>query len=151
MKNVTIKDVAKAAGVSYSTVSRALTGSPEISKETRERILQICKDMNYTANTVARSMVMKSTKLLGLILTSVNNPFMSEMAYHIDRQVRARGYSIILCNSSRDPEQERELFELMIGRQVDGVLLIPSGMESYNKLSPYLSRIPTVFIGENLR
>ena len=62
MKNVTIKDVAKAAGVSYSTVSRALTGSPEISKETRERILQICKDMNYTANTVARSMVMKSTK-----------------------------------------------------------------------------------------
>ena len=151
MKNVTIKDVAKAAGVSYSTVSRALTGSPEISQETRERILQICKDMNYTANTVARSMVMKSTKLLGLILTSVNNPFMAELAYHIDRQVRARGYNIILCNSSRDPEQERELFELMIGRQVDGVLLIPSGMESYNKLSPYLSRIPTVFIGENLR
>ena len=151
MKNVTIKDVAKTAGVSYSTVSRALTGSPEISQETRERILQICKDMNYTANTVARSMVMKSTKLLGLILTSVNNPFMAELAYHIDRQVRARGYNIILCNSSRDPEQERELFELMIGRQVDGVLLIPSGMESYNKLSPYLSRIPTVFIGENLR
>ena len=68
MKNVTIKDVAKAAGVSYSTVSRALTGSPEISEETRSRILQLSKDMNYTANTVARAMVMKTTKLLGLIL-----------------------------------------------------------------------------------
>ena len=146
MKNVTIKDVAKAAGVSYSTVSRALTGSPEISEETRSRILQ-----NYTANTVARAMVMKTTKLLGLILTSVNNPFMSELAYHIDRQARARGYNIILCNSSRDSEQERELFELMMGRQVDGILLLPSGIESYNKLHPYLSRIPTVFIGENLR
>ena len=65
MKNVTIKDVAKAAGVSYSTVSRALSGSPEISADTRERILQVCKEMNYTANTVARAMVMKSTKLSG--------------------------------------------------------------------------------------
>ena len=151
MKSVTIKDVAKAAGVSYSTVSRALTGSPEISEETRERILQLCKEMNYTTNTVARSMVMKSTKLLGVILTSVNNPFMSELAYHLDRQARARGYNIILCNSSRDPEQERELFELMIGRQVDGILLFPAGRESYESVRPYLSRIPTVFIGENLR
>ena len=151
MKNVTIKDVAKAAGVSYSTVSRALSGSPEISVDTRERILQVCKEMNYTANTVARAMVMKSTKLLGLILTGVNNPFMSDLAYHIDRQARARGYNIILCNSSRDLEQEKELFELMIGRQVDGIILVPSGPESYEKLRPYLSRLPTVFVGENLR
>ena len=151
MKNVTIKDVAKAAGVSYSTVSRALSGSPEISTDTRERILQVCKEMNYTANTVARSMVMKSTKLLGLILPDVNNPFMSELAYHIDRQARARGYNIILCNSSRDPEQERELFELMIGRQVDGVILFPTGPESYQSLALYLRRMPTVFAGENLR
>lgn len=151
MKSVTIKDVAKAAGVSYSTVSRALSGSPEISAETRERILTLCKQMNYTANTVARAMVMKSTKLLGLILTDVNNPFMSELAYHIDRQARARGYNIILCNSSRNVEQERELFELMIGRQVDGVMLFPSGPESYETLRPFLGRLPTVFIGENLR
>ena len=151
MKNVTIKDVAKAAGVSYSTVSRALSGSPEISADTRERILQICKEMNYTANAVARAMVMKSTKLLGLILTDVNNPFMSELAYHIDRQARARGYNIILCNSSRDLEQERELFELMIARQVDGVILFPCGPESSDSLAPYLTRIPTVFAGENLR
>ena len=151
MKNVTIKDVAKVAGVSYSTVSRALSGSTEISLDTRERILQVCKEMNYTANTVARAMVLKSTKLLGLILTGVNNPFMSELAYHIDRQARARGYNIILCNSSRNLEQERELFELMIGRQVDGILLFPSGPDSHESLRPYLDRIPTVFIGENLR
>lgn len=151
MKNVTIKDVAKAAGVSYSTVSRALSGSPEISEDTRERVLQICKEMHYMANTVARSMVMKSTKMLGLILTSISNPFMAELAYHIDRQTRARGYNIILCNSSRELEQERELFELMIGRQVDGVILFPSAPESYESLRPYLPRLPTVFIGENLR
>lgn len=151
MKNVTIKDVAKEAGVSYSTVSRALSGSPEISKATRERILQVCKKMNYTPNTVARAMVIKSTKLLGLILPGVNNPFMSELAYHIDRQARARGYNIILCNSSRNLEQERELFELMIGRQVDGIILCPSGPESYDTLRSYLTRIPTIFVGENFR
>lgn len=151
MKNVTIKDVAKEAGVSYSTVSRALSGSPEISKATRERILEVCKKMNYTPNTVARAMVMKSTKLLGLILPGVNNPFMSELAYHIDRQARARGYNIILCNSSRNLEQERELFELMIGRQVDGIILCPSGPESYDALRSYLTRIPTIFVGENFR
>ena len=151
MKNVTIKDVAKAAGVSYSTVSRALSDSPEISEETRGRILEICKEMHYTPNPVARSMVMKSTKLLGLILTGINNPFMSELSYHIDRQARARGYNIILCNSSRDIEQERELFELMIGRQVDGVILLPAGPESYESLQPFFSRLPTVFVGENLR
>lgn len=151
MKSVTIKDVAKAAGVSYSTVSRALSGSPEISATTRERILKLCKEMNYTTNTVARSKVAKSTKLLGLILPSINNPFMSEMAYYIDRQARARGYNIILCNSSREPEQEREMVELMIGRQVDGAIVIPCGPESYQNLTPYLSRLPMVFMGENLR
>jgi len=151
MKNVTIKDVAKVAGVSYSTVSRALSGSPEIGEATRQRILEVCKEMNYTANTVARAMVMKSTKLLGLILTSVNNPFMSELAYHIDRQARARGYNIILCNSSRDLEQEKEHFELMMARQVDGVILLPSAPESYERLRAYLPRLPTVFVGENLR
>ena len=151
MKNVTIKDVAKAAGVSYSTVSRALSGSPEISADTRERILQLCKEMNYTTNTIARAMVMKSTKLLGLILPSVNNPFMAELAYYIDRQARARGFNIILCNSSNEPEQERELFDLMLGRQVDGIILVPCRPESCQTLAPYLSRIPTVFVGENLR
>lgn len=96
MKNVTVKDAAKAAVVSCSTA--------------------------------ARSMVMKSTKLLGLIPAGVNNHFMLEPACLIDRQARAREYGIILCSSSRDLEQERKLFNLMIGRQADGAVLIPPGL-----------------------
>ena len=114
MKQVTIKDIAQAAGVSYSTVSRSLSGSPEISEKTRNRILQLCRDMNYTANAVARSMVMKSTKLLGLIVTDISNPFMSELAYYIDGQARARGYNIVLCNSLRSLEQECSALETRI-------------------------------------
>ena len=59
MKRITIKDIAKVAGVSYATVSRALNGSPEIGEDTRERILRLCKEMGYTTNYVARSMVMR--------------------------------------------------------------------------------------------
>lgn len=151
MKQVTIKDVARAAGVSYSTVSRALSGSPGISDQTRQRIVRLCHEMGYTPNVVARSMVMKTTKLLGLIVTDISNPFMSELAYYIDGQARARGYNIILCNSLHNLEQERSLFELMIGRKVDGVILLPAETESYRTLSELLPRIPTVFVGENLR
>ena len=151
MKQVTIKDIARVAGVSYSTVSRSLTGSPEISAETRDRILKLCREMNYTANTVARSMVMRSTKLLGLIVTDISNPFMSELAYYIDGQARTRGYSIILCNSLRQRDQERSLFELMISRKADGVILVPADSDSYHGLEALLPRMPTVFLGENLR
>ena len=63
MKNVTLKDVAKAAGVSYATVSRALSGSNQIGKSTRERIVRLCDEMGYTGNYVARSMVMKKRRI----------------------------------------------------------------------------------------
>ncbi len=151
MKRITIKDVAKQAGVSYSTVSRALSGSANVSPDAYQRIIAACKDMNYTVNTVARAMVIKSTKLLGLILPGVNNPYMSELAYHIDRQARNMGYNIILCNSAYDPQQENSLFELMVGRQVDGIILVPVGPESYDNLCERIAQVPTVFVGENMR
>ena len=80
MKHVTVKDVAKAAGVSYATVSRALSGSSQIGSETRERVLKLCDEMGYTTNFVARSMVTKRTNLIGLVVPSVDNQFMSELA-----------------------------------------------------------------------
>lgn len=151
MKNITIKDIAKVANVSYATVSRALSDSNEISAETRECILHICHDMGYTANAVARSMVLKKTKLIGLIVASIDNPFMSEMAFHIEMHAREHGYSIMLCNSSHDLNIERTVFELLLSRQVDGIILVPSSAESHAHLKPLLSRVPTVFVSENLR
>ena len=91
MKNVTLKDVAKAAGVSYATVSRALSGSSQIGSETRERVLKLCDEMGYTTNFVARSMVTKRTNLIGLVVPSVDNQFMSELAYHAEVSARAHG------------------------------------------------------------
>lgn len=151
MKNVTIKDIAKVAGVSYATVSRALSGSSDVSADTRARILEICRDMGYTANYVARSMVMKRTKLIGLILPNIDNPFMSELAYHMEIRAREQGYNLMLCNSSHDLTLEREAFSLLMGRQVDGIILVPSTCESYENLKPYIAKMPTVFTDEDLR
>lgn len=96
MKNVTLKDVARAAGVSYSTVSRSLSGSPQIGRETRERILRLCDEMGYTKNYVARSMVMRRTELIGLVVPSIDNQFMAELAYHAEMSA-GRGATISCC------------------------------------------------------
>ena len=124
MKNVTLKDVAKAAGVSYATVSRALSGSSQIGSETRERVLKLCDEMGYTTNFVARSMVTKRTNLIGLVVPSVDNQFMSELAYHAEVSARAHGYNIMLCDSGPDLKQEKTVFKLLLGRQVDGILIV---------------------------
>ena len=115
MKNVTLKDVAKAAGVSYATVSRALSGSSQIGSETRERVLKLCDEMGYTTNFVARSMVTKRTNLIGLVVPSVDNLFLSELAYHAEVSARAHGYNIMLCDSGPDLKQEKTVFKLLLG------------------------------------
>ena len=129
MKNVTLKDVAKAAGVSYATVSRALSGSSQIGSETRERVLKLCDEMGYTTNFVARSMVTKRTNLIGLVVPSVDNQFMSELAYHAEVSARAHGYNIMLCDSGPDLKQEKTVFKLLLGRQGDGILIVPQSVE----------------------
>ncbi len=151
MPSVTLKDVAKVAGVSYATVSRAISGSPEISEDTRRRILKLCKEMGYTPNAVARSMVKRRTDILGLIVPSLNNPFMSELTGHLEIYARTRGYNLMVCNSSYDHDLEKEVFSLLVSRQVDGIIMIPVGHESYESLSTLTNQVPTVFISENMQ
>ena len=151
MGKVTIKDVAKVANVSFTTVSRALSGNPEISRETRERILRICEEMGYTTNYVARSMIKKKTELLGLIVPSIDNPFMSELAYFAEVTARRAGYNLMLCNSYPDLDQEQTAMKLMVGHQADGVLIIPQKPESCEMLQQYAGLVPTVYLSENLR
>ena len=151
MKSVTLKDVAKAAGVSYATVSRALSGSPQIGSDTRKRIIKLCDEMGYTTNYVARSMVMKKTDLIGLVVPSIDNQFMSELAYYAEMSARAHGYNIMLCNSGPDLKQEKTVVKLLLGRQVDGILIVPQSPDTYENIRAFTDQVPTVFLSENLR
>lgn len=150
MKNATIKDIARVANVSYATVSRALSGSSGVSEETRELVLKICEELGYTPNYAARSMVAKATELIGLIVTDIANPFMSEMAFNIEQIARESGYHIMLCNSVNDIGQEEQVFKLLMGRKVDGILIFPTSAHSHEMLQKYLDKMPVVFVSENL-
>lgn len=151
MKSVTLKDVAKAAGVSYATVSRALSGSSQIGSDTRERIIKLCDEMGYTTNYVARSMVMKKTDLIGLVVPAIDNEFMSHLAYYVEMSARSRGYNIMLCNSGPDLKQEKTVVKLLLGRKVDGILIVPQSPKTYENIQAYTDQVPTVFLSENLR
>ena len=150
-KPVTIRDVAGELGVSYTTVSRAISGSAGVGEETRQKILETCERMGYTTNYMARALAGKKTRLLGLLLGTINNPYMSLIAAIVEKQARSKGYHLLLSNSMNNLEQEMECFTLLIGRQVDGIILVPALSTSFSKLEKYISQIPTLFLGDNLR
>lgn len=151
MEKVTIKDIARVANVSYATVSRALSGSPEIGDATREKILRICDVMKYIPDSVARSMVKRTTNIIGVVTASINNPFMSELIEAIEIAARERGYNLMVCNSSYDLELEKRQFSLLLGRRVDGIIVIPAGHDTAANLSGYASDVPVVYVSENLQ
>ena len=126
MKRVTLKDVAKTAGVSYATVSRALSGSNQIGQATRERIVRLCEEMGYTGNYVARSMVKKKTDLIGLVVPAIENEFMSQLAYYAEMSARSHGYNIMLCDSGPDLRQEINVVKLLlVGIIAAATMVIP--------------------------
>ncbi len=124
-KYVTLKDIAKIAGVSVNTVSRALNNKPDISKKTKKKILKIAKELNYRKDFTASSLRRKESKIVGVILADSANPFYSEVLKGIEAASKEFGYNIILINSERDYEQEVEAVNILLSRRIDGLLLSP--------------------------
>src|SRR5512137_402414 len=110
---ITIKDIARLANVSHTTVSRALNDKSRICRETKEKIISIAKELNYRPNFVARSLVMKRTRTLGLVITTIVNPFYPELAQEIEATARALGYTIILCSTHSDLSIEGESIDVL--------------------------------------
>ncbi|WP_003542236.1 LacI family DNA-binding transcriptional regulator [Desulfotomaculum nigrificans] len=122
----TIKDVAKLAGVSVSTVSRALNGSGYVDRTTEERVMAAVKQLNYKPNQIARGLISKKTKTFGLILPDISNPFFPEMARGAEDEASKHGYNIILCNSDWQIEKEKMHLNLLQQKCVDGIILVGS-------------------------
>lgn len=123
---ITIADVAKRAGVSKMTVSRVINGSGYISQETRERVEQALQELGYIPNTLARSLRFKQTHTLALILTDITNPFFTTLARGVEDKASEEGFSVIFCNTDESPDDETEYVRVMIQKQVDGLLLVPT-------------------------
>lgn len=144
-KRVNISDVAREAGVSSQTVSRALNNKGEISAETRDRVLEIVRQLGYRPNTLARGLVTQKTSTLGLVVPDIANPFFSEVARGAEDAAHAAGYSLLLCNAMEDPEREMEALRTLEAQRVDGILLCSSRLSEQN-LVALLTRLPPVVL-----
>ena len=137
MQQVTIKDIARLAGVSVTTVSRALNHAPEIRAETRERILKLCREQGYRTNLLARSLVSSRSNVLGLILPSISNPFYAALALNIETFARERGYQVMLSTGRPGDDRIETLFDFLISQRVDAVLLANASDAAHVLLGRY--------------
>lgn len=121
---VTIKDVAKAAGVSAATVSRVLNDSVNVDAIKREKVMKAVRDLGYRPNEIARSLFKKSSHTVGLLLPSIANPFFDQIAEAVEETVNSYGYKVILCNTHDDADREKEYIENLILSNCDGFIVI---------------------------
>ncbi|MBC7217708.1 MAG: LacI family DNA-binding transcriptional regulator [Candidatus Caldatribacterium sp.] len=145
-----IRDVAKLAGVSISTVSRVINRRGKTSKETEERVWKAVEALQYRPNLLARSLRNQKTKLLGLLVPDIDSPFFARLAKYVEEAAYQKGYNLILCNVGEDPKKERNYLEVLIQRQVEGIIFPRVSDESLLFRIPHLSKIPYVVLDRTL-
>lgn len=118
-----LRDVASRAGVSVATTSRVLTGSSNVSDALRQRVLAAVAELNYSPDGVARSMSIRRTSLLGLVVADITSPFFAHVARGVEDIGRRKGYSVVLCNTDDNVDKERAYLGALREKRVDGILL----------------------------
>lgn len=143
---VSIKDIARIAGVSHSTVSRALGGSSLIPQVTAFRIQKIAAEMGYTASAIGRSLVKGRTEAIGVVVTSISDPFNGEVVEGLEDAANQHGYSVILATSQASPDRELAVVRAFQSRRVDGIVVASSRVGSnYSSMLADL-QIPVVLL-----
>jgi LacI family transcriptional regulator len=123
----TIHDVAKKAGVSASTVSHVINQTRHVSDQTRQRVLAIMEEMDYQPNRLARSLRNRRTHTFGVLLPNSANPFFAQVLLGIETECYDHEYNVILGNANDEPQRELAYLEILLSKQVDGVLLVSTG------------------------
>ncbi|MFD1065962.1 LacI family DNA-binding transcriptional regulator [Oceanobacillus locisalsi] len=128
MERTTMADVAKYAGVSKSTVSQYVNGRFDyMGKETREKIGEAVKHLNYQPNMVARSLKQKTSTTIGVIVANILHVFSTQVIRAIEDYCHQRGFHVIVCNADDQPEKEKKYIEMLKAKQVDGMIAFPTG------------------------
>lgn len=128
-----LTEFASQLGLSASTVSRVLAGKGDayrIAKKTQERVLIAARESGFVINQIARGLRMQRTNTIGIVVPDIGNPFFASLASGIERRAREQGYSILLTNSEEDADVEIKSVQLMLGRDVDGMIVAPVSDES---------------------
>jgi DNA-binding LacI/PurR family transcriptional regulator len=128
--NITIKDVAKKANVSIATVSAVVNKTKFVSDDLKVRVEQAIEELGYRPNKIARSLKRKESKLIGVTVTEITNPFYPLMLKGVEDIALANGYNLILCPTGDDPDKEYELLQSLLDQGVDGVVLATIDQEN---------------------
>lgn len=143
---VSIKEIARLAQVSHSTVSRALRHSPLVNPETAERIRRIADEFGYCPSGPARSLVTRQTETIGVVVTSIADPFHADVVGGIEEAANERGFSVFLANSNADPQRELRVVRSFQQRRVDGLIVAASRVGALHLSALSRMRIPIVLV-----
>ena len=147
----TIRDVAKLAAVSSITVSRVINNSGYVSKATRERVEKAIKELNYVPNTLATSFRSNRTYTIALVVPDVTNPYWTTVARGVEDVAAEKDYSVILCNTDEDSAKESRYIEILLRRQVDGILIAPATDDGERLLPIRSQETPCVILDREVK
>ncbi|MFW3580126.1 catabolite control protein A [Staphylococcus caprae] len=146
---VTIYDVAREARVSMATVSRVVNGNQNVKPETRNKVNEVIKKLNYRPNAVARGLASKRTTTVGVIIPDISNVYYSQLARGLEDIATMYKYHSIISNSDNDPEKEKEIFNNLLSKQVDGIIFLGGTISEEIKELINQSSVPVVVSGTN--
>lgn len=142
-----IYDIADEAGVSISTVSRVLNNHPNVTAKTRERVVHVLEKHNYVPSSIAKSLVNKATKSIGVLVLDIRHMHYANISFTIEQKLSTYGYHAILCNTGYDHEKTAEYIKMLAEKQVDGVIMVGSVFscdETDRCIDAYLRDTPIV-------
>ena len=148
---ITIKDVAKQAGVSISTVSRVINDSKPVTDEVKQKVLDVIKETGYIPNPLARSLVTKKSQLIGVIVPEVSDSFVNEILNGIEEEAKMYDYEILLANTYSDKAQELKCINLLRAKQVEGIVMISWKVEEEHINYIQNCGIPASYISKTAR
>jgi DNA-binding LacI/PurR family transcriptional regulator len=143
---VTVYDVARRAGVSIATVSRALNDRSRVSEQTRARVLQVARELGYQPDDLARGLVGKATRTIALLLPDITNPFFPELVKGVQTVTDERGHLLLLCHNADNTDKAIDDLVLLRRKQVDGVIMIGSGAIDAERISTAIADLPVVLV-----
>jgi LacI family transcriptional regulator len=150
-KKVTMEHIANIAGVSTNTVSRALSGKPDISTYTREKIKKIALDIGYSFQSKPEdnNKQQQKTHIVGMVIADNTNPVFSKVVKGAEDVLSQSGYQLILCNTDENYRKEKNAIQLLIERDVDGILITPTQLHQKDILIMEKNSIPFVLMGRH--
>ena len=147
-----IQDVANKAGVSISTVSRVLNGTAFVKGEVKQRVEAAMRELAYQPNPAARSLRVNRSRIIGLLISDIQNPFFMSLIQGVEDEAQRQGYSMLLCNSNEDPQKEQHYLDVLSAERVAGVLIVPTRERLEPALGTFRERkIPIVAVDRRIK